>query len=157
MQMRSAFLCDLMQHRLVILYWCFGTACCSVFCLDYLTLKDGTNTLSQNVGSKLPIYTAQDPRRVQILLYHLLVACYNIPPINLTHISQSWFQRQQNNLLAYSVPACHCVLDFYQSHRPLSAFCNIVTCFHSLIRTFTINPLSPKISIHFIYKQDHWT
>jgi len=69
-QMRCAFLCDLRQHRLVILYWCFRTAYRSIFCMDYPTIKDGTNRLSENIGNKLPIYIAQDPRRAQILQYH---------------------------------------------------------------------------------------
>jgi hypothetical protein len=34
--------------------------------LDFLTLEDGTDTLSQNVGKQLPHNTALYPRRVQI-------------------------------------------------------------------------------------------
>jgi hypothetical protein len=34
--------------------------------LDCLTLEDGTNSLSRNVGKKLPFYAAQNPRRAQI-------------------------------------------------------------------------------------------
>jgi len=31
---------------------------CAVFCLlDFMTLKDGTNRLSRNVGKELPLYT----------------------------------------------------------------------------------------------------
>jgi hypothetical protein len=34
--------------------------------IDFLTLKDGTDKLSQNAGKELPLYTAYDPRGVQI-------------------------------------------------------------------------------------------
>ena len=30
-------------------------------CLDFLTLEDGTDRLSGNVGTKLPLYAAQHP------------------------------------------------------------------------------------------------
>jgi hypothetical protein len=30
-------------------------------CLDFLTLEDGTDSLSGNVGTELPLYAAQHP------------------------------------------------------------------------------------------------
>ena len=43
-------------------YFCH--ALCSL--LDFLTLEDGTNKLSQNVSNKLPLYGAQHLRRARI-------------------------------------------------------------------------------------------
>jgi nitrous oxidase accessory protein NosD len=37
-----------------------------IFFLDWLTLEDGTDKLSRNVGNKLPMYTAYSLRRAQI-------------------------------------------------------------------------------------------
>ena len=36
------------------------------FFMDFLTLEDRTGRLSRNVGTKLPFYTVQNPRRAQI-------------------------------------------------------------------------------------------
>ena len=35
-------------------------------CLDFLTHEDGTDMLSGNVGTELPLYAAQHPWREQI-------------------------------------------------------------------------------------------
>jgi hypothetical protein len=35
---------------------------------DFLTLEDGTNRLSRNIGTELPLYAAQYPRRAQMTL-----------------------------------------------------------------------------------------
>ena len=155
--MRSAFFCDLTQRRLVILCWCFRTASRSIFCLDYLTPKDGTNRLSQNVGNKLPIYTEQDPRRVQFLLYHLFWHVTIFPPLIWhTFLDQGSKHNKIIFLSTMFLPAI-VFLTFTNptGHFQHSALLWLV--FTSLIRTFMINPLSPIISIHFFYKQDHWT
>jgi hypothetical protein len=39
--------------------------------LDFFTFEDGPNRLSQNVGTELPLYTAQYPGTVQISHYYL--------------------------------------------------------------------------------------
>ena len=44
-------------------------SCC--FLLDYLTLEDGNNRVSQNVGMELPGYTMKHFRRAQISLHDL--------------------------------------------------------------------------------------
>jgi hypothetical protein len=50
--MRSAFFCDIAAHIVVIPYWRFGTT----FYFDLLTLEDGTDMFSRNVGMELPLY-----------------------------------------------------------------------------------------------------
>jgi hypothetical protein len=37
-----------------------------MFLLDILTLENGTNWISQNVGMELPLYAAYNPRRQQV-------------------------------------------------------------------------------------------
>jgi hypothetical protein len=71
MLMRTALFWGITQRRVVILYQHFGTTYRSHLqgsrspFLDFLTLEDGTHTLSQNVGKGLPLNAALYPRRVQ--------------------------------------------------------------------------------------------
>jgi hypothetical protein len=61
-------LCDVMQHILLVCYWCF---------LDCLTLKDGTDRLSQNICNYVQVHTVSHPRRVKILnIFHLSTDYY---------------------------------------------------------------------------------
>jgi hypothetical protein len=65
MLMRSAFFWDITQRWMVILYWHFGTTYWSHLQgsrrqkFFFLTLEDGTHTLSRNVGKGLPYDAAQ--------------------------------------------------------------------------------------------------
>jgi hypothetical protein len=70
MTKRTAILWDITQRRVVILYRRFGTTYRyhlqgSTLFLAFLTLKDGTDTLSRNVGKGLPLDAALFPRRAQ--------------------------------------------------------------------------------------------
>jgi hypothetical protein len=59
-QMRSELFWDFRQRRMVIPYRRFGTTYqtrIQAF-LGVLTLEDGTDILSRNVGKKLPLYAA---------------------------------------------------------------------------------------------------
>jgi hypothetical protein len=51
MLMRSTLFWDITWHHVVIVYQCFGTMYRLV---GLLTLEDGTDTLSQNIGKQLP-------------------------------------------------------------------------------------------------------
>jgi hypothetical protein len=69
--MRSALLLGITQRRLVILHRRFGTTYRFIFkgselFLEFLTLEDGTDMLSRNVGEGLPLDAALYPRREQI-------------------------------------------------------------------------------------------
>ena len=66
------------------------------------------------------------------------------PPINLTHICWSWFQRQQNNLPVYSVPACHCVPTGHFQHSALLWVVFTVSSEH--LRSILCPPKLPSIS-----------
>lgn len=57
--MRSAVLWDFMQHKIVVYWLRFGRT--------YRSLEDGTDTLSRDVGKKLPFYAALNPKRAQIV------------------------------------------------------------------------------------------
>src|SRR5215469_9361195 len=48
----------MIQKRAVLTYFSSGL-------LEFLTLEDGTNRLSRNVGKELPIVTAKQPKRAQ--------------------------------------------------------------------------------------------
>jgi hypothetical protein len=74
--MRSVLFCTITQRRVIILYRCFGITYRShpqgsrgPRRVDFLSLEDGTDTLSRNVGKRLPLDAALYPRRAQILLH----------------------------------------------------------------------------------------
>jgi hypothetical protein len=57
--MRSALFWDVTQLRMIIPYWRFGAILSISFSrvfLECLTLKDGTDRLSRNVGTELPFF-----------------------------------------------------------------------------------------------------
>jgi hypothetical protein len=64
--LRSALFWDFMQDRMVVPLQCFRTTYQSLLFFDCLTLQDGTNRLSQNVGSELPLYTTYNRKIAQI-------------------------------------------------------------------------------------------
>jgi len=61
MLMRSGISSDIMQRRVVIPYLRFRTTF-----FDFLSLKDGKDRLSRNVGNELPLDAALYPSREQI-------------------------------------------------------------------------------------------
>jgi hypothetical protein len=67
MRMRSSLLWGIMQHRVVVLYRRFGTTYLSH--LHFVTLENGTDMLSRNVGKGLLLAAALYPRRLQISKY----------------------------------------------------------------------------------------
>jgi hypothetical protein len=60
-------------------FWCYHTQLCILgfivaFFLDFLTLKYGTDRLSQYVSKELPLYAAYYPRRSQMSTVHSLTS-----------------------------------------------------------------------------------
>jgi hypothetical protein len=67
MQMRSARFWDITQSWMVVVYRRFGTIYLSYLQRSrrFLALENGTDTLSRNVGTQLPLSAAQYTRRAQ--------------------------------------------------------------------------------------------
>jgi hypothetical protein len=61
--LRSALFWDFMQHRMVVLLQ--DSLSVPLF-FDCLTLQDGTDRLSRNVGTELQFYTTYNPKIAQI-------------------------------------------------------------------------------------------
>jgi len=72
---KSVLVWDFTQCRLAVSYRRFGTTYRSnLQGSSILTLENGTDKLSRNVGEKLPFYAMYNPKRGQILRGHHLQA-----------------------------------------------------------------------------------